>query len=528
MATSGTDAYPADGEVEYKRTIAVKTHIATDESQLSLQVGDIVIVLEEDETGWWGGHKENDEFTGWFPGSCVKTYRGPSPSRSQRPTSQVDEVQSTDTAPVLIPEASSAAPCVCGDVSDRTRTNRRSALQTSISSPNRNSVAVASPQRPSMGGRLSACPGILQTPAQEDIAQGLSAVVSRQRASVVEAVAGQHSSDETVQLLKQKNQELLNEIHALRRQSDADRRPLEDQVVELEQRITAEKEEKEAARQEAAQRVRERETLQQQREAEQREREAEKRQTEAVRLQLEQHRSSQQQTMRELEQYKAELRSKDEEVAHLKRISMSGVPAQTQEPRRQLFEETRHPATSPSPSPVPVRASPSQQPVAVGSVNFHSASPPLPTSDRATVANAGIHRHPASCTSIIRSASTGGIRVAEEEPPRGIVQQLRSEYESRSQSRTRDVQDSRSSTPRRAASSTALRDPRGPRQQEAVRAPIGVPRPQTVSTAPELGSGAYRVGRSGAAPGRIATDRPSMFSPEEVDFGMSPIRKEKH
>lgn len=514
MAAGPTETYQVDvdaTEIEYKRTIAVKKHVATDDSQLSLQVGDIVIVLEEDETGWWGGHKENEEFTGWFPGSCVKPFKGESPSRSQRPTSQVDDIQSTGTTPVLVPDSSADVQCGVGDVSDGTRINRRSAaLETSVSSPLRNNAQVASPQRPSLGGRTSVCPGILQTPAQEDIAQGLLAgVASRQRASVVEVAGLQQPCQEDLQLLRQKNQELVDENNALRRQSDADKRPLQEKVIELEQRLQAEREEKEAARREAAQRAR-------QWEAEQREREVAQRERDAVRLQLEQHSSLQQRTMAELEQYKAELRNKDEEVANLKRISMSGVPAHTQEPRRRLFEETRHPTASPSPSPSPepLRASRSQQSVAMGSApaTFHGASPPLPTTDRNMVANANIHRNPAACNAITRSASSSGIRPAEEEPPSGIVQQLRREYEARGQSLTREGRD-RSSTPRRAASVTAARDVRAPRQQEAVRAPLGMPRPQT--------------GR-GAAPGRIATDLPSMLSPEEIDFGMSPIRKEKN
>ena len=30
-------------------------------------------MLEKDETGWWGGQKEGETQTGWFPGSCVRT-----------------------------------------------------------------------------------------------------------------------------------------------------------------------------------------------------------------------------------------------------------------------------------------------------------------------------------------------------------------------------------------------------------------------------------------------------------------------
>lgn len=54
------------------RSVVVKDHKATDGDQLDLRVGDVVYVLEQDETGWWGGHKEGEENTGWFPGSILK------------------------------------------------------------------------------------------------------------------------------------------------------------------------------------------------------------------------------------------------------------------------------------------------------------------------------------------------------------------------------------------------------------------------------------------------------------------------
>jgi len=39
---------------------------------LRLAAGDIVYVLEPHESGWWGGHKEGGDVTGWFPACCVK------------------------------------------------------------------------------------------------------------------------------------------------------------------------------------------------------------------------------------------------------------------------------------------------------------------------------------------------------------------------------------------------------------------------------------------------------------------------
>uniref|UniRef100_A0A7S0AG65 SH3 domain-containing protein n=1 Tax=Pyrodinium bahamense TaxID=73915 RepID=A0A7S0AG65_9DINO len=41
-------------------------------SQLTLRKGDIVWVLERHSSGWWGGHKEGDDLTGWFPRALVR------------------------------------------------------------------------------------------------------------------------------------------------------------------------------------------------------------------------------------------------------------------------------------------------------------------------------------------------------------------------------------------------------------------------------------------------------------------------
>jgi len=40
--------------------------------QLPLRVGQRVVVMEQDESGWWGGTLEGDETLGWFPGNCVR------------------------------------------------------------------------------------------------------------------------------------------------------------------------------------------------------------------------------------------------------------------------------------------------------------------------------------------------------------------------------------------------------------------------------------------------------------------------
>jgi len=61
---------------EYTRAEVIKPHEATDETQINLRVGDIVCILEKDETGWWGGHKEHEDNTGWFPSTCVRSLPG--------------------------------------------------------------------------------------------------------------------------------------------------------------------------------------------------------------------------------------------------------------------------------------------------------------------------------------------------------------------------------------------------------------------------------------------------------------------
>jgi len=42
------------------------------ESQLVLSQGDVVWVLERHNSGWWGGHKEGEDLTGWFPEALVR------------------------------------------------------------------------------------------------------------------------------------------------------------------------------------------------------------------------------------------------------------------------------------------------------------------------------------------------------------------------------------------------------------------------------------------------------------------------
>jgi hypothetical protein len=109
--------------MEYMRTIVIKPHIASDETQFDLKVNDIVYVLEQDETGWWGGHKEGEDCTGWFPGSCVRILM------EQQAPAQRDGISAS-----------------CGGAG-ATDAGFRAALETSQESPIRQSRVVASPFR---------------------------------------------------------------------------------------------------------------------------------------------------------------------------------------------------------------------------------------------------------------------------------------------------------------------------------------------------------------------------------------------
>lgn len=75
-------ALPEEEEYSYERAQVIRAHRPTDESQLELAVDDIVYILERDASGWWGGYKEGEDTTGWFPGNIVRVLQGASGARS--------------------------------------------------------------------------------------------------------------------------------------------------------------------------------------------------------------------------------------------------------------------------------------------------------------------------------------------------------------------------------------------------------------------------------------------------------------
>lgn len=223
--------------MESLKTVVVKPHQATDDTQLDLKVNDIVYVLEQDETGWWGGHKAGEETTGWFPGSCVRPIFEPGTLGHQQLTGVVTEEQAA--------QQSSSSACRA----DEGPRALHPALETETRSPVRRSLLVASPQRgghhePRAGDRSSvAIPG---TPAESSAPDAGSQAVPEMSAEMLAV---------QVSKLKQENTELSDAMKAMKRQSDVDRRNCTEMEAaaeaerqrreELERRLQAENSEKE-------------------------------------------------------------------------------------------------------------------------------------------------------------------------------------------------------------------------------------------------------------------------------------------
>lgn len=177
-----------EDDSEPERTVVVRQHDATDDSQLELKVGEIVIVLEKDETGWWGGHKEGEDFTGWFPGSCV--------------------------GPLLDSDTNA-------DVPGKHEPVLTVVIETKLASPVRKSQAVSSPQRRSQ---------ISSSPPQNSSFVNIGTPAKEETAGVILASLNTRDPDSVLVLenaqLKLEKQELEEVVKSLKQQlrkSDADR-----------------------------------------------------------------------------------------------------------------------------------------------------------------------------------------------------------------------------------------------------------------------------------------------------------------
>jgi len=131
-----------DAEFEPMRTVVIKRHVATDSTQLELHVNDIVVVLEKDETGWWGGHKEGEDLTGWFPGFCVQAL----PEEQASFLLEKIGKDLTCSDQIIVKEEMGIDSEKTGPEQKKVAP-RNAALETEVPSPLRRNHAVASPQR---------------------------------------------------------------------------------------------------------------------------------------------------------------------------------------------------------------------------------------------------------------------------------------------------------------------------------------------------------------------------------------------
>lgn len=73
----------------------IKPHVAEDPSQLNLEVGEVVCVLEKHESGWWGGNKIHDRRKGWFPRNSVRLAEQDNGVENSCLRQQLVEIQAT-------------------------------------------------------------------------------------------------------------------------------------------------------------------------------------------------------------------------------------------------------------------------------------------------------------------------------------------------------------------------------------------------------------------------------------------------
>mmetsp|Transcript_70307 Transcript_70307/g.139350 ORF Transcript_70307/g.139350 Transcript_70307/m.139350 type:complete len:659 (-) Transcript_70307:132-2108(-) len=207
VATETHALLEGESPVEYFKTYVVKPHHATDDSQLELKVNDVVYVLEQDHTGWWGGHKEGEDHSGWFPGSCVRPLEPqPRPQVEVQPTGGEDQPVAASSPNKRDMGAVGKGPLATADLDARSPLRQ---IQLAASPQRKGDHHVPTSEQLVTGGPLStACPSV---------ASGLlgSAVMVSATDNIAEVENAK---------LKQENGELSESLRLIKRQSDVDRR----------------------------------------------------------------------------------------------------------------------------------------------------------------------------------------------------------------------------------------------------------------------------------------------------------------
>lgn len=222
------------------KSVVIKEHLATDGDQLNLKVGDVVFVLEQDwESGWWGGHKEGDEDTGWFPGTILREPLEPVCARPMQAAAggPGDEQPVAPAGPQLSPAASTMD--VVGRGSSTNSPRPKHAAADAWSSQGDHCWSLPAGDEGCMrDGRMVASPqGPRTTPGSGAPAQGAAAV-----AMVLARDAGEHSEGLQAEVVRLRAEVagLHGEVQQLRKQSSADQgrlRELEQLLSDKEQQL---------------------------------------------------------------------------------------------------------------------------------------------------------------------------------------------------------------------------------------------------------------------------------------------------
>lgn len=148
------DAAAPDGEDIKWQGRVLKEHKASDDLQLNLKVGDLVAVLEEDSSGWVGGHvRTTPDLLGWFPRFCID--RIDPPEKTTSPRAGPESAAGSAAASASASEATAAPPSAeegAGAEAEQMPTWKvppaeiASPLATTAESPVRGRRSVATPQ----------------------------------------------------------------------------------------------------------------------------------------------------------------------------------------------------------------------------------------------------------------------------------------------------------------------------------------------------------------------------------------------
>jgi len=200
-----TDALRAEAIVDYPPDGASLPSV------LTLTKGQIVYVLEQHESGWWGGHRDGDETSGWFPKSCLRVLEGEEVDGGEG--GECDDEQDDDAAgeEESEPEPGMASSHLRLRSSDEQLSADAAAISTS------DHRAVATPQGPRTGGARGQQGGVQQQSRgqpQDALRVMEKRVKELQEAVVMERERSTSYSDEVLRLkaeLSRKSQDLERE-----------------------------------------------------------------------------------------------------------------------------------------------------------------------------------------------------------------------------------------------------------------------------------------------------------------------------